>query len=451
MEATKENKMGTAPVFNLILKMSLPAMFSMLIQSLYNVVDAMFVSKINDNAFNALNLAFPVQTLMIAVAVGTGVGINSLVSRKLGEGKREEASNAASHGLVLGAINWLVFVILGVFFTKGFYQLFTNDSEVLRLACDYTYIVTILSFGVFIEVVLEKTLQATGNMIFPMLFQLTGAVTNIILDPIFIFVFKMGIKGAAIATVIGQILAMIFSLIIIFTKNHEVHITLRKFRFNRKIVKEIYVVGLPSIVMQSIMSVLVAGLNKILALANSNDAINVLGSYYKLQSFVFMPVFGLNQGVMPIMGYNYGAGNKKRLLSALKYGLAIAVAIMALGTIIFCAIPGLLLSIFNASSSMLEIGVPALRIISICFVFAALGIIFSTLFQAVGNGVYSLIVSVLRQLVIILPVAYFLSLIGLEYFWYAFPIAEVVSFVISILLFKRLYSKKIKNLEQISI
>ena len=450
MEAVQENKMGNTPMLRLILSMSLPAMFSMLVQAMYNVVDSMFVAQIGENALTALSLVYPAQTLMIAVSVGTGVGINSLVSRKLGEGNHIAASSAANHGLILGFFSWVLFAILGFFFTKPFLSSFTSDASVLKMGCDYMYIVMIFSFGIFIEIAAEKILQATGNMIYPMVFQLIGAIINIILDPILIFGLlgfpQMGVAGAAIATVIGQILAMVYSLFIIFRKNHAVKISLRGFRFHWKTVRDIYSVGFPSIIMQAIMSVLVTGLNAIL-IAFSDAAVSVLGVYYRLQSFVFMPVFGMTQGVMPIMGYNFGARNKKRLMDALKLGSVIALIVMAIGLLIFMFLPDKLLMIFNASEEMMSIGVPALRIISLCFLPAALGIVFSTLFQAVGNGVYSLIVSVLRQLVLILPAAYLLSKLGLGYVWYAFPFAELISFLVSILLFCRLNKKLIKPMQ----
>jgi len=451
MKPVQENKMGTTPVLKLIISMSLPAMFSMFIQSLYNIVDSMFVARIGVEALTALSLAFPIQMLMIAVAVGTGVGVNSLVSRRLGEGRHEEASSAATHGLVLAFISWIAFALLGFFFTKPFFESFSNSPTVVGMGCDYIYVVTIFSFGVFILIDLEKTLQATGNMIYPMLFQLTGAITNIILDPIMIFGLfgfpKLGVRGAAIATVCGQVLSLLFCLYIVFKKNHEVHITLKKFRFHRGTVKDIYVVALPSMIMQAIMSILVSGLNAIL-ITFSEAAVAVLGAYYKLQSFIFMPLFGLTQGIMPIMGYNYGARNKKRLIDTLKFAIMIALIIMTIGTLIFMLIPDRLLMIFNASLQMLQIGVPAFRIISLCFIVAAIGILLSTLFQALGIGIYSLIISTLRQLVIILPSAYLLSKIGLNYIWYAFPIAEAASFIVSVLFFKRLYTNKIKYLEK---
>jgi putative MATE family efflux protein len=453
MEPVRENKMGTAPMLKLIISMSLPAMFSMLIQSLYNIVDSIFVSQLGEEALTALSLAFPVQILMIAVAVGTSIGVNSLVARRLGEGRRDDANSAATHGLVLAFFNWLLFAILGFLFTKPFFEAFSDNPTVISMGCDYVYTVTIFSFGMFILIDLEKTLQATGNMIYPMVFQLTGAISNIILDPIMIFGLlgfpKLGVKGAAIATVAGQILSMLLCLYIVFKKNHEVHFTLKNFKFSGKTLFDIYKVGLPSIMMQSIMSALSAGLNAIL-IGFSEAAVAVLGAYHKLNSFIFMPVFGLMQGVMPIMGYNYGARNKKRLTDALKIGCTIASVILAAGTLIFLIIPGKLLQIFNASAAMLEIGVPAYRIISITFVTAAISIMLSTLFQAVGNGVYSLIVSILRQLVVILPVAYLLSRIGLAYVWYAFPIADVTAFLVSLALYRRLHAKNIRHLMPIS-
>ena len=443
--------MGVAPMFPLILSMAVPAMFSMLVQALYNVVDSIFVAQYDKvNALAAVSLAFPVQTLMIAVAVGTGVGLNSLISRRLGEGRREQASMAATHGIFLGLCSWAVFAILGAFFTRPFFEMFSQNATLVEMASDYTRIVTIFSIGVFVEINLEKTLQATGDMIHPMFFLLTGAITNIILDPIFIFGYfglpAMGVTGAAIATVIGQIFSMIFAIYVIFCKEHEVKVELRGFRPQWRTIRDIYIVGIPSIVMQSIGSLLTACLNMIL-IQFTETAVSVLGVYFKLQSFIFMPVFGLNNGVMPVMGYSYGSRNKERLLGALKVGVSIAAVIMAVGTVIFWSIPDRLLMIFNASDEMLAIGVPALRIISICFVPAAVGIMFSTLFQAVGMGARSLLVSVLRQLVVILPVAMWMSRYGVTYVWTAFPIAETVSLVVSVGLGVQLYHAHIKDLK----
>lgn len=450
METIKENKMASTPMLKLIISMSLPSMFSMLIQSLYNIVDSMYVAYSSQAALTAVSLAFPVQMLLVAVSVGTGIGINSLVSRRLGEKRFAEANSAATHGVLLAIASWVLFVILGALFIEPYFSMLDASAEVKEMAITYTSIVVFVSIGSFLEVNLEKTLQATGNMIYPMLFQLVGAVTNIILDPIFIFGFlgvpAMGIAGAAIATVAGQIVAMIFAVIIVFTKSHDVHITFKKFRINWTTIKDIYIVGVPSIVMQAIGSVLTTALNWIL-IGFSEAAVSVFGIYYKLQSFVFMPVFGLTHGVMPIMGYSYGARNKKRLLSALKYGCIIAVIIMAVGMVIFMTIPELLLMIFNATDEILAIGVPALRTISLCFMAAAIGIMFSTLFQALGLGFNSLLVSLLRQIIILLPAAYLLSKISLDAVWYAFVIAEFFSLIASILIYWGVYRKRIRNLQ----
>lgn len=437
------------PVFRLIVSMSVPAMLSMMVQALYNIVDSFFVAKISENALTAVSLAFPVQTLLIAVGVGTAVGINSLVSRRLGEKRQDEADSAATHGILLGVLNWILFAVIGIFFSRLFFQSFTENQEIIQMGTQYMSIVCIVSFGVFIEINIEKTLQATGNMIYPMISQLLGAITNIILNPIFIFGLfgapKMGVSGSAVATISGQILAMLFLIFIIVKKDHQVNINFNNFKFDWGIVKDIYSVGFPSIVMQSIGSVMVVGMNAIL-IGFTETAVALFGIYFKLQSFVFMPVFGLTQGVMPIMGYNYGARKRTRLLSTIKIGSIIAVVIMALGTIMFWAMPDKLLRIFNASQIMLQIGVPALRIISICFIPAAFGIMFSTVFQSVGNGFSSLIISVLRQLVVLLPAAFLLSKIGLTSVWYAFPISEIVSLAASIVIFMRLYQRTLKTL-----
>ena len=450
MEAVKENKMGSAPMLRLILSMSLPAMFSMLVQALYNIVDSYFVSKLGQDALTAVSLAFPVQMLLIAFAVGTGIGINSLVSRRLGEKRQEEADRAASHSISLALVTSLVFALLGILFIRPFLESFHPSAGVLEMSCQYTSIVTIFAVGCFMEINLEKTLQATGNMIFPMLFQLSGAVTNIILDPIMIFGLfgfpKMGISGAAVATVIGQLVSMVFSLIVVFVKNHEVKITLRGAWFHWDTVKEIYKVGIPSIIMQAVGAFLNTLLNMIL-IGFSEAAVSVLVVYYKLQSFVFMAVFGLPHGLMPIMGFNYGARNKKRIYSALKIGFAIALLIMAAGTFLFEVFPAQLLGIFNASEEMLQIGVIAFRIIALCFLPAAIGIISSTLFQAIGLGTNSLVISLLRQLVLILPAAYLFSLIGLNFFWIAFPLAEAVALVVAVIMLARVFKTKINTLD----
>ena len=449
MGEIRENKMGSAPMLKLIISMSLPAMFSMLVQSLYNIVDSAFVAQLGEGALTAVSLAFPIQMLIVSVAVGTGIGLNSLVSRRLGEKNQIEANSAATHGIILGLFSGIVVAILGFLFTRFFFECFTSDKAIIDMGYSYIIIITTMSFGSFIQINIEKTLQATGNMIYPMIFQLVGAITNIILDPIMIFGLfgfpKLGVLGASIATVTGQIFAMLLSIYVVFKKSHDVHITFKGFKLNFKTIKNIYAVGLPSMVMQSIGSVLIVGLNSIL-ITFSDAAVSVLGVYYKLQSFIFMPVFGLTQGVMPIMGYNFGSKNKHRLLSALKIGSVIAIIIMLSGTILFMSIPDKLLMIFNASDHMLEIGIKALKTISLCFVPAAIGIMFSTFFQAIGQGHKSLYISALRQLVIILPVAYLLSKIGLYYVWYAFPIAEIFSLAVSITFLSIIYKKTIKTL-----
>lgn len=442
--------MGTAPMFKLIMSMALPAMFSMVIQALYNIVDSIFVSQINEHALTAVSLAFPIQMLIISVAVGTGVGINSLVSRKLGEGDIKQANSVATHGFFLGILSWLVFAVAGLLITKPFFAFYTDNPEIYNMGVSYLSCVMIFSFGCFVEINLEKTLQATGNMIQPMIFMLIGAVTNIILDPLFIFGIgffpKLGVLGAAIATVIGQILSMIYAIFIVFCKKHAIKIRFKGFKPSLSMVKRIYAVGVPSIVMQSIGSVLLLFMNQILV-GFSTAAVSVLGVYYKLQSFVFMPVFGLNQGTMPIMGYNYGARNKKRLVLALKYACIIALVIMTFGTAVFWLFPELLLSMFSPTQEMLEIGVPALRTISLCFIPATIGVVFTTLFQAVGKGVRSLLLSVLRQLVVILPVAYAFSFVGLWAVWYAFPIAECVALLTALLMYRNLLHGDLKKLD----
>ncbi len=453
-QESRQNKMGTAPVLPLIFSMALPAMFSMLVQALYNIVDSYFVAQVSEKGLAAVSLAFPLQNLLISFAVGTAVGVTSLISRRLGQGRQEEANSAAAHGILLAICTWVLFAIYGAFFSTPFFRLFETDPEIIQMGSSYISICCVFSFGVFVEVTLEKTLQATGNMIWPMIFQLIGAITNIILDPIMIFGLlgfpAMGVAGAAIATVIGQILSMVVSSLVITFRDHDIHITFRGFRPDWKIIKDIYVVGVPSIVMQSIGTVMTMAINGILS-SFSTAAYTVFGLYFKLQSFVFMPVFGLNQGLLPILGYNYGARNKRRMMSAFRSGCVIALVIMAVGMVIFLAFPQWLLGIFNASADLLEIGVPALRIICTCFLFAALGIVSSTLFQAVGRGIYSLIVSLMRQLVVLVPAAWLLAQITHQVtaVWWAFPIAECFSLVVSLVLFLRLYRKEIRNLETV--
>lgn len=444
------DKMGSTPMLRLILSMSLPTMFSMIIQAMYNIVDSVFVSSLGQDALTALSLAYPLQLMTISVAVGTGVGINSFISRRLGEKNQELANNGAANGIFISIISWLVFLLVGIFLTVPFFKLFNPTPGVMKYGVDYTSIILIFSVGVMVEIAIEKVLQATGNMIFPMIFQLIGAVTNIILDPLFIFGIgpfpRMEVAGAAIATVIGQILAMLFAIYIFFFKKHAVQVHVRNFKPSLKIIKNIYAVGFPSIIMQSISSVLVVGLNAIL-MGFSEAAVSVHGIYYKMQSFVFMPVFGLNQGLMPIMGYNFGAKNKDRLHSAIRYGCIIAAFIMLCGTVIFWVFPAQILSLFNANDDILNMGIMAMRFISLSFLPAAIDIIFSTTFQAVGKGFSSMILSLLRQLVFILPAALVLSNFGVNAVWFAYPIAEVGALIVAIFLYTRINRKVFSKLQ----
>lgn len=444
------DKMGSTPMLRLILSMSLPTMFSMIIQAMYNIVDSVFVSNLGQDALTALSLAYPLQLMTISVAVGTGVGINSFISRRLGEKNQELANNGAANGIFISIISWLVFLLVGIFLTVPFFKLFNPTPGVMKYGVDYTSIILIFSVGVMVEIAIEKALQATGNMIFPMIFQLIGAVSNIVLDPLFIFGIgpfpRMEVAGAAVATVIGQILAMLFSIYIFFFKKHAVQVHVRNFKPSLKIIKNIYAVGFPSIIMQSISSVLVVGLNAIL-MGFSEAAVSVHGIYYKMQSFVFMPVFGLNQGLMPIMGYNFGAKNKDRLHSAIRYGCIIAAFIMLCGTVIFWVFPAQILSLFNANDDILNMGIKAMRFIGLSFLPAAIDIIFSTTFQAVGKGFSSMILSLLRQLVFILPAALVLSNFGVNAVWFAYPIAEVGALIVAIFLYTRINKKVFSKLQ----
>lgn len=455
MSELRENKMGTKAMFPLIMSMSLPAMFSMLIQALYNVVDSVFVARFSQKALSAVSLAYPLQMIMISFCVGTAIGVNSLIARRLGARMKDEADSAATHGIVLAFATWLLFLVIGLLFSGRFIALFTSDETILTYGRQYLSIVLCVSFGMMVSVMGEKILQSTGNMIIPMLSQLLGAVINIIFDPLLIFglwIFpKMGVVGAAVATVFGQICSMTFLLVVLFAKKHEVKITFKGFRFRKNIVKDIYTVGFPAIIMQSIGSVMVSGINAIISMSGvsvalSETNINTFGAYFKLQSFVFMPVFGLNQGVSPIIGYNFGARNKKRMYAALSWGVLIALIIMSAGLLLFQIAPGWLLSLFDADQMMMTIGIPVLRIISISFVFAAAGIMFSSLFQATGYGLYSMIMSFSRQLVVLLPVAFLLSKIDLSVTWYAFPIAEAASLIVAAVFFSILRKKEFSKM-----
>lgn len=447
----EENKMGVMPVTRLLVTMSLPMMLSMLVQALYNIVDSMFVAQLSEDALTAVSLAFPVQSLMIAVASGTGVGINALLSRNLGERNFEDANNAARNGVFLAIVSCIVFALLGLAGSRLFFSLQTDNPVILEYGVQYMSIITLFSVGIFLQITFERLLQSTGRTFYNMITQGTGAIINIILDPIMIFGLfgfpRLEVAGAAIATVVGQIVAVIMSFCFNHFKNKEISLSPRGFRPHGRTILFIYKVGIPSIIMQSIGSVMTFGMNKILLMFSSTAAA-VFGVYFKLQSFIFMPVFGLNNGMIPIIAYNYGARNKHRIIETARKSVLIAVCIMILGFAIFQIFPAFFLStLFRASENMLAIGVPALKIISISFLFAGYCIIVGSIFQALGNGVYSLIISAARQLIVILPVAYIFSTVfGLSMVWWAIPIAEIVSVILSTLLLKRIYRKVIKPL-----
>ncbi len=442
-------KLGEAKMLPLILTMSLPVMFSMMIQALYNIVDSYFVSQYSTEALAAVSLAFPIQNLIIAFAVGTAVGVGSLISRKLGEGNVKYAQKAATHGLLLSVLSWVLFLVFSLVACEAFFRLYESNEEIISMGTSYLSIVTMFSFGSFIQISFEKILQSTGNMMVPTLIQILGAGINIALDPVFIFGYfgipAMGATGAAIATVAGQIIAGFTVMIVVFAKKDGLKPQFKNFKPSGKIIKDIYSVGIPSIIMQAIGTIMTMGLNFILA-GFSAAAYTVCGILIKLQSFVFMPIFGLSSGLMPIFGYNYGAKNKKRLMSCLKIGCVVALIINISGTLAFMLFPEPLLGIFNPTPEIIEIGIPAMRIFSSGFFLAAMGITISTLFQAVGKGMYSLFNSVLRQLVVLLPVAYVLSHVSIFALWFAFPISEVVCMIYIFIMFFRLYHNKIKHL-----
>lgn len=430
----KENKMGVMPINKLLFTMSVPMIISMLVQALYNIVDSAFVAQISENALSAVSLAFPMQNFMIAVATGTGVGVNALLSKSLGAKKFDMANKTACVSLFLAVMNWLLFVIISLCFTRVYLNGQTNVAEIIQEGEIYLQIVLIGSLGVFMQVCVERLLQATGRTVDAMITQGVGAVVNIILDPILIFGLfglpRMGVAGAALATICGQFVGCCIGLYMNVKKNHEIKLDIKNTLPNAYVLRNIYKVALPSILMVSIGSIMIFFMNRILD-SFTPTAIAVFGVYFKLQSFIFMPVFGLNNGMIPIIAYNYGARKKQRITETIKLSIITAVVIMIIGFGIFQFLPDKLLRLFNASENMLEIGVPALRFISYSFLLAGYNIVTSSVFQALGNGVYSLIVSVARQLVVLMPVAYLLSRSGeLNNVWLAFPIAEVMSFAL---------------------
>ena len=438
-ETPPENIMGTLPIPKVLMSVSLPMMVSMLVLSLYNVVDSIFVGMISENALAAVSLAFPVQILVIAVSGGTGVGVNAVLSRALGEKNFKKADKAAMNGLLLALLSSLVFVVIGLTCVKPFYagQTAGADPEIYTYGVQYLTTLCVCSTAIFTQAMLERLLQSTGRSIYTMITQAAGAVINIILDPLFIFgvgfLPRMEVLGAAFATVIGQVIAALMALFFNLRFNKDLRFSLKDMKPDRRMIARIYKVGLPSIVMQSVGSVMNYGMNLILMSFSSTAAV-VFGVYYKLQSVIFMPIFGLNSGVIPIVAYNYGAGNRKRILSAFKLSVAAAECLMAVGVVLFVFFPRPLLEMFSASDTMVAMGVPALRIIATHFLIAGFCIITGGVFQALGNGVYSLVVSVMRQLVVLLPAAFLLAkFFGLTAVWWCFPIAELMSLLMTVI------------------
>lgn len=460
MERTaKENKMGVMPVNQLLLNMALPMIMSMLVQALYNVVDSVFVAKLSEDALNAVSLAFPVQNLMISVGVGTGVGINALLARSLGQKNQEKADQTAMNGLFLALLSCLVFTTLGLTCSRLFYTIQTDIPGIVEHGTSYLTICCGMSFGIFAGITLDRILQATGRTFLTMITQLVGAVTNIVMDPILIFGLfgfpRMEVAGAALATVLGQILAACLSTYFCLRRNPDVHLSLKGFRPRGDIIKGIYAVGVPSIIMSSVGSVMVFGVNQIL-ISFTATATAVFGVYFKLQSFIFMPVFGLNNGMVPIVSYNYGARQPERIVKTIRLSVVYAVCIMVVGFLIFQIFPDKLLGLFLAENEtavdpvtgipdLITIGVPALRIISISFLFAGFCIVSSSVFQALAHGVLSLAVSLVRQLLVLLPVVFLLSrAFGLGAVWWAWPIAEIFSVSLCAVFLRQVYRKEVK-------
>ena len=450
-----QNKMGTMPIRKLLISMSLPMMASMLVQALYNIVDSIFVARVSEAALTAVSISFPIQNLMIAFGVGIGVGVNALLSKSLGEGDQPRAQRIALQGIFIEVICCVIFILVGIFAMDLFFRGQTADAEIIALGKDYLSICCIFSVGLFAQLIFERLLQATGRTVLSMISQCAGALINIIFDPILIFgvswlgIPAMGVTGAAIATVFGQIVGGIVAIVLNVRRNRELDFRFRGFRPDGKLCGSILFIGIPSAIMGSIGSFMTYGVNKILFAFEEvgKTAAAVFGVYFKLQSFVFMPVFGLNNGMVPIVSYNYGAKRPDRITQTIRLSAIYAVAIMAAGVAVVQLIPDKLLRLFDASEQMLTIGVPALRIISTCFVFAGFSIVCSSVFQALGNSIFSMIMSITRQLAVLLPAAYILAhAFGLHAVWYAFPIAEFVSLALSIIMLSHTYKKVIMPL-----
>ena len=450
-EVAQDNKMGTLPVKRLIVSMSFPMMISMLVQAMYNIVDSIFVSHLSEDALTAVTLAFPLQMMIISVGSGTGVGINALLSKALGEKKQKRANKAANNGLLLTFISFIIFVAVGIFIAEPFIRSQTDSANIADMGTVYLYTCCTLSIGVFFQMTFERLLQSTGRTHLSMISQITGAVINIIFDPIFIFGYfgieGMGVVGAAYATVLGQCVAAVVGLILNVKFNPDIKISLKKmFKPSWKTIRRIYAVGVPSILMMAIGSIMSYCMNQILGIFSST-AVAVFGAYFKLQSFIFMPIFGLNNGLIPVLAYNYGAHSKDRIREAVRFSMKLALSIMVIGTIVFWSIPKFLLGFFDASDYMLTLGVPALRIISLSFPVASLCIAMGSMFQAFSKSKYSLIVSVGRQLVVLIPVAWLLAQTGeVQNVWWAFPVAELMSLALSVYFYRRINRNIVMNL-----
>lgn len=441
---TNENRLGTEPILPLLIKLSIPSIFSMTIQAMYNIVDSIYVGRYSYDGFKALSLAFPLQMFLIAISVGTGVGASSLISRLLGKGEKEDASRVAEHVLLLSVFYGIIVAMIGIFFSRGILNIFTDDLKLLQMSTEYIRIIFIGSTFMFLPVLSSDILRGEGNTFVPMIAMLIGAVINIVLDPFLIFGIgpfpELGVAGAAYATVFSRIISGMYIVYMLLNNDKDIRIDRSKFKFKFTIIRDIYRVGLPAMVMQFLGSFMIAGLNLIVGSYNT-DAIAVLGVYFKLQSFVFMPVFGLNQGYMPIIGYNFGFNKPKRMKETIKYGLLTGFTITTLGFLAFQLFPKQLVMLFNDDPKLISLGVQALRTISLSFPVVGLAIIASTTFQAVGKGVISLIISFLRQIIVLLPAAYVLGKIGgVPYVWYAFPLSELVSGTVLIILFRKVFT-----------
>mgnify|MGYP000583327225 FL=1 len=451
----EENKLGVMPITKLIWNMSLPIIASMLVQALYNIVDSWFVSRVSEQALTAVSLAFPAQNLMIGLATGTAVGVNALMGRALGAGLRERADKVANNGVFLAVVGFVISALLGLTCSDLFFRSQTQVESIIQMGNDYLRIVTIGSLGMFCQIMYERLLQGTGRSILSMYTQGLGAIINIILDPIFIFGLKMGVAGAAVATIIGQFCGCALAIYFNHKKNTDITLSLRGFRPNWRLIGEIYAIGLPSVIMIAIGSVMTFLMNKILITyhAAHETAATAFGVYFKLNSFIFMPIFGLNNGVIPIVAYNYGAQNRRRMMATIKRSALYACCIMVFGTVLFWAIPDTLLRLFDASDVMLAAGVPALRIISLSFCMAGACIALGSSFQALGKSMYSMVTSIVRQLVFLIPIAYVLARYGAsvgnsDLVWWCYPLAEIFSLTLTLVFFSRMYKTIIAPLPE---